>query len=728
MNYDLIVLLSATTTISVLGLTIFARNTRSKANWAFLLVAISVAMWSGSNYLADHAGSLVLNEFFTRAAFVTASWIGIGFLFFSYVFPLDKLRQRQVLEMAVVFVLFSIFSGSNLVLTHVERMAVGTGVALITGPLYVGYGIIFLGLIIWALSNLFQSYKVSNSLHRNQIKFIAFGISMSTLIGVSTNLVLPVVIGNWATSRFGPVAAVFFVATLGYAIVRRRLFDIRLALARSITYLLSLATITVFYVAIIFTSATSLLDGQLSAVTLSSKVYFIVAAIFVAITFNPLKQFFAKFTRRIFFHDIYETQVVLDRLTSLVVGTVDLDKLILGVSRLMHETVRPQFVKVVLVDASKRITYVKAGSSAIPFGEIVKGATTFKSRSLLIADELAVEGHKFAEVLYDSNIGLVARLQTSREVVGFVLFGTKSNGSVFTNQDVNLVRIVSDELAIAIQNSLRFKEIKKFNNTLQERIDEATLKLRETNKKLRALDEAKDEFISMASHQMRTPLTSVKGYISMILEGYGGPLKPEQRKLLSEAYNSSQRMVYLIADFLSVSRIRTDKFTIEPKPVRLTEVIQDEINQLKVTAQNRGLQLLYTAPTHFPLLMLDEEKMRQVIMNLIDNAIYYTQPGGAVTVTLATTDKEIVFRVQDTGVGVPKDEQHKLFGKFFRAANAIKMRPDGTGIGLFLARKIVALQGGAMIFESKEGKGSTFGFRFARHKLLVDDGNDKPAY
>jgi signal transduction histidine kinase len=174
-------------------------------------------------------------------------------------------------------------------------------------------------------------------------------------------------------------------------------------------------------------------------------------------------------------------------------------------------------------------------------------------------------------------------------------------------------------------------------------------------------------------------------------------------------------MVYLISDFLNVSRIHTGKFMIERKPVQLAEMVKSEIAQLQAEAQNRNLHLEYHMPAHFPVLQLDEDKTRQVIMNFIDNAIYYTPSGGTVSVELTSSDKDVTLRVRDTGIGVPQKERHHLFTKFFRATNARHMRPDGTGIGLFLAKKVVVGQGGVLLFESQENKGSVFGFTLPKH-------------
>jgi signal transduction histidine kinase len=204
----------------------------------------------------------------------------------------------------------------------------------------------------------------------------------------------------------------------------------------------------------------------------------------------------------------------------------------------------------------------------------------------------------------------------------------------------------------------------------------------------------------------------------MVLDGDAGKINGMQRKLLNQSFISAQRMVYLISDLLNVSRLRTGKFLIEPISTNLADVIKGEVNQLIETAEGRNLTLTFNAPQHFPTLMMDETKTRQVIMNFIDNAIYYTPAGGHITVNLVEKPQIIEFTVEDDGIGVPKHEQHHLFSKFYRAENAKRARPDGTGLGLFMAKKVIVAQGGAIIFKSQEKKGSTFGFSFAKEKLL----------
>ncbi len=300
----------------------------------------------------------------------------------------------------------------------------------------------------------------------------------------------------------------------------------------------------------------------------------------------------------------------------------------------------------------------------------------------------------------------VARLMARNRLVGVIMVGWGSVVAAVAKEDQVLLERLNQAVGVAIDNRLLYEENQRVLKQLQK-----------SNTKLKALDEAKDEFISMASHQLRTPLTSVKGYVSMVLEGDMGKVSASQRKMLDQAFVSSQRMVYLIADLLNVSRLRTGKFVIEAKPTDLSEVIEQEISQLVETAKGRDLTLTYKKPKGFPVLMLDETKIRQVIMNFADNAIYYTPAGGHIEVKLEDKGQTIEFTVNDDGLGVPKAEQPHLFTKFFRAGNAKKARPDGTGLGLFMAKKVIVAQGGALVFKSAEGKGSTFGFSFAKAKL-----------
>jgi len=311
---------------------------------------------------------------------------------------------------------------------------------------------------------------------------------------------------------------------------------------------------------------------------------------------------------------------------------------------------------------------------------------------------------------------LIIKLKVRRRIVGLLVVGFLVDKDEIAESDTVLLDSLGDSIGVALDNKLLFEQNQ---NVLKQ--------LQESNNKLVALDEAKDDFVSMASHQLRTPLTAIKGNISMVLDGDAGDVTEVQRKLLTQTSYSTQRMIYIIADLLNVSRLRTGKFVIDAEPVDLVKLITEEMDQLEFAAASKSLKLNFKKPDKITPILLDNAKTRQIIMNFVDNAIYYTPAGKNITIELTENKSTIEFRVIDEGIGVPKSEQHHLFTKFYRAANARKARPDGTGLGLFMAKKVIIAQGGAVIFDSKEGKGSTFGFMFSKNKLAVPENFEKKA-
>ena len=274
------------------------------------------------------------------------------------------------------------------------------------------------------------------------------------------------------------------------------------------------------------------------------------------------------------------------------------------------------------------------------------------------------------------------------------------------------------ELATSHRKLLHMRELAEDYKLLVEENRKTVRQLQESNRRLQSLDETKDDFVSLASHQLRTPLTSVKGYISLVLEGDAGKITPQQHKLLTQAFASSQRMVILIADLLNVSRLKTGKFEIEEAPVEP----RGSDRPRGGPAQGRGRRTVAQAglpkkPKSFPVLMMETKMNASYIVNFVDKAFITPSPGGTITISLIDKPQTVELRVEDEGIGVPKSEQKHLFTKFYRASNARKTRPDGTGLGLFMAKKVIIAQGGALIFDSKEGRGSTFGFTFSKAKL-----------
>ncbi len=493
-----------------------------------------------------------------------------------------------------------------------------------------------------------------------------------------------------------------------YEIARHGAFDVRFAIVRTVAFIFS-----AFLLASLYLFASDLLLFKLVTHYSLSELLLanVLLVLVLAILFQPIKRFFDKVTTKLFYKDNYSMGDFIARLNRTLNSTNDLRTLLERTASVIALTLKArQVFSVIQLHEDHYVTAGTEKHSKVSlkefevFSDVLKGQT-----EVIVAAELDMSTPTY-RMMASHKLQLIMPLYKNSTLVGFLCLGEHKKFG-YTMRDIRSLLTISDELTIAIQNALSVEEVRKLNDTLEQRVSSATKELRASNAQLQRLDEAKDEFISMASHQLRTPLTSVKGYVSMLIEGDVGKVTAEQKQLLNEVFVSSERMVRLIGDFLNVSRLQTGKFVIEKRPVDLALLVQREIDGLAQNASVRGMKFVFKVPKDIPTLQLDENKIQQVVMNFSDNAIYYSKDKSKITMTLKKVPGYVEFKVIDTGIGVPKSEQAHLFNKFFRATNARRARPDGTGVGLFLAKKVIDDHGGKIIFESKEGKGSTFGFR-----------------
>jgi signal transduction histidine kinase len=240
-------------------------------------------------------------------------------------------------------------------------------------------------------------------------------------------------------------------------------------------------------------------------------------------------------------------------------------------------------------------------------------------------------------------------------------------------------------------------------------------KLKAAYKKLQRIDQSKTEFISIASHQLRTPLSAIKGYLSMVLEGDFGSVPPKQEKALRKVYQSGDRLIQLVENLLNVSRISQGRMKYDLEKDDLREVVDKIVDEMSPMAKKKKVGIEYKKPKNLAAAEMDREKISEVITNLIDNAIKYTDQG-KITIKLQnahvnTEEPQVRFCITDTGMGVKKDEIKNLFKKFSRAPETSVVNTEGVGLGLYVAKKIIEDHGGEIWVESKgEGKGSKFIF------------------
>lgn len=699
----------------ILGMLVLKKSKRhyDTKQW-FFLVCLCLAVWSAGLEmfsLADNGAALdIASRWFYVASAVFCPALAI-FTAKSFL-PLTKSVRSFIFISSSLFIVLSIYIilapefiiNASEITTPVDFSQIP--INAINYIVFATFFSVFFLVVMWFG---YVAWRKSDTIRRKQVAIYMTGLLVSSIPGFVVDLLLPA-LGDYRYVWVGPVAIILFLFAIMYSIVRYRLMDVKTAVARSVSYMLLLIALAVVYIISAYVISIVIFQRTL---TIDSRLNFMnmVLAILLAFLYQPIKRFFNKLTDRVFYYGEYDADTFAREISKILTYTADLQLLTRRVGNYIASSLKAE--KVAFCIPEKGI-YGRTGRRRLSVvEEDVRRIMDYYYKycsfpEVILANQ--VKDPELKKLLDIHRTKIVIPLLHQNQETGILFLGEhKSLG--YSSRDVEMLESIAGELAVSIRNSLSMEEINELNKSLQRRIDEATKELRFSNRQLQRLDEAKNEFISMASHQLRTPLTSIKGYLDMMLEGDLGKISPTQRAVLREAFSSSERMVRLINDFLNVSRLQTGKFTIDKQSVDIAQILRDEVSLLKVVADQRSVEMVLKIDKKIPSLAVDSEKIRQVMLNMIDNAIYYSSPHKKVAITLKSSGKMIEFSVKDSGIGVPKSEQANLFGKFFRGTNAKKRRPDGTGVGLFLAKKVILSHDGEMIFESEEGKGSTFGFR-----------------
>ncbi len=308
-----------------------------------------------------------------------------------------------------------------------------------------------------------------------------------------------------------------------------------------------------------------------------------------------------------------------------------------------------------------------------------------------------------AQLVLIGSMLFFATLTISRILIGVTLFGTSIAGWF-------LIRSVKKEIA-------QKEQYEKLSHTLAI-----------ANEKLKELDTTKSEFISIASHQLRTPLTAIKGYLSLLLEGSYGSVSSQVSDVLNKLYLVNNRLVHLVEDLLNVSRIEAGRIQYNFEPTQIEPIIVDLVEMFKSSANDKHLTLdIHLPEKTLPLIVVDPNKIKEVVSNLIDNSIKYTKVGGT-KVTIESTALVVRIIIADTGIGIHPEDMKNLFQKFLRSKETTKMVVSGAGLGLYVGKSFIDAHGGKIWAESDgPDKGSRFIIELPIHNDTIKIGtSDQP--
>jgi signal transduction histidine kinase len=262
----------------------------------------------------------------------------------------------------------------------------------------------------------------------------------------------------------------------------------------------------------------------------------------------------------------------------------------------------------------------------------------------------------------------------------------------FTEDDVRVKNALADQIAVAVENALAFKE------------------QRQIAERLREVDRLKSQFLANMSHELRTPLNSIIGYAEVLMDGIDGELNDEAMEDVRSIHNSGRHLLAIINDILDLAKIEAGQMFIDRSEQDLNRIINDVIDTVKILAANKGIELTVQINREIPPVAGDQLRLRQIILNLVNNAIKFTEQGSVALEAEPYSDNQVVIRIKDTGIGMTPEEKDGLFQQFHQVDGSPTRRVGGTGLGLVITRYFIEMHGGEIFVESEKGSGSTFWF------------------
>lgn len=401
----------------------------------------------------------------------------------------------------------------------------------------------------------------------------------------------------------------------------------------------------------------------------------------------------------------------LHRIGSTINSTFDLELILSGISESMARDLDFEKSGIVFLDQNSQRPMQSAytGFTSTEYSLLLDNFDDLLL-PVLLQEEVYLQTAAFAPTAWGRLLRalsaaslLVLPLRIKSRLIGFAV-GARLHVTLRLNEsERRFYAMYATQASSAVENARLYEALGQANLTLEENVQERTRNLMEANERLRELDQVKSNFISLVSHELRTPLTAIKGFI-VTLYHYDKEIPEEKRRVyLSVLNEETDRLTRLINELLDISRIESGRMEIQWRRVTLPAVVQRVFDTLSVKANS--IRLRQDFSSNFPVVIADPDKLEQILVNLVGNALRYAPLGSSITVTGRRQERGVIVEVKDEGPGIAFSEQEKIFDKFYRLDNEINRKNPGTGLGLPICRALINLHGGKIWVESDVNKG-----------------------
>jgi len=698
---------------------IWATLTRAKnklLGLSFAIFIAAVTLWIGSAFLSEVSHSINQKLILTKVAYM-----GVILSFPSLIKFLGLLQSKVFIEkgwlmkiLSVISLFLALFTLlTNKIISGINLL--GTSFDIYFGQFYsifIVYALLY-GILIFYL--LLRGYLGSSGEQRYAYRLVVMGIAVFTVINILVNIVIPVLTGSQEFYRYGNYSVVFFTSLSTYSIVAHKLFEIR-----TFTTATAMIAINILLISKLFLSEglSDFLINILLLVGVGVGSVLLVGSVSKEISRRREIEELAK--------EKTETLRELEQKNKNLAALQKISEVVLNENdmKVMTQKILDELPKQLEACAGGMLSIVKNGQLvsyamssnqysnkilSLIGGSLEKYSYPIRREFNQTHNVLVERKSKDSESLADfisppipKTMALtIQKMIGVRHIESFPLYAGGEPFGVMTfvftekkeqihEKNYSIAKAISDDMSLAIQRAQAFQKLKEANEYLAE------------------LDKMKDEFISIASHELNTPLAAIEGYLSMILDEGMGKVDPKAKEYLRRAYDSSKRLADLILDLLNVSRIEQGRLKVKFSETSLSELAQSVIHELQLKASTKKIYLKLEAPKELPKSFLDPDRIREVFVNLIGNSIKFTEKGG-ITVKITHPDDHLRVEIIDTGRGIAEEDMKKLFHKFSQVKREVDEH-QGTGLGLYISKNFVELHKGTIGVTSTEGKGSTFMF------------------
>lgn len=662
------------------GITLFVYRGRKDAiRQSFLLMGTGFSLWNISLVLMQIMKTPILVDF---VFFIAIFHFG-GLLLFAKTFPQysGTLPKKFYLYLAPMALLLAVALPFNLLVEKVIFHSDGS-LEPVNGPAFIFFVIIASGYIAASLFLIIKKFISAKGIMKEQLRYLFLGLGASFFVVFIADILLPA-LGVFKFNILGAASPVIFIGLTAYAIVRHRFMDIEIIIQKGLLYLITISAATALYFLTVFTIE----EIFRKTLELTPLLGAVIAALAVIVGFPYFKEWFNKTTDHFFFKSSYNYYDAVKALSRALTSTLDFDKLLFSLEEIFKRNLK-----------INKFLFLSTDVNITDFQVLKK--VFINSRELIICEELKYQtvDSRVKDLLKKLEAEIIVPIFNKGKLTAVFILGPKLSEETFSDKDIEFLNIFSHQAGMALENVRLYEKIKSYSGGLEEKVKKRTAELKQ-------LFDSQSRFLFDISHELQTPLSVAKGNLELLSKKENFK-KISDLKILRIVNKTLDKMSLLINNLLSLARVDFSQNRLVKKPVKLDNLIGGLYDDCQILAENKKINFHFQK-INSAIVLGDQERLKELFLNLISNALKYTNKGGKIEITLDKEGPYAAVKVSDTGRGIAKEDMPHIFERFYKLSTN-EPTIDGFGLGLTICRQIAELHGGSIAVKSELGRGSEF--------------------